>query len=377
MASKSRRVVFIDYARSIAIVFAIAAHAATWLHVYNPFGNASRLATPIFALLFGVILELVYVPKIKTSGVSVVAKRLLIRSLQCYSVYLLTIWIGVLRGYISLDEAGYASIFLGRSLFNNILKFYAFALLLATPLLLARIRFGIGLPVAIGLAFWLIDPYLDHIPWPSADSRISYASNLLLGKPGAGGAGLSFLPSMLLIGSGMIIGHAVRRDQLDENNRYFRRFLATTMIVCISFLLVVAIRTSGMTLGNTARAFFAGEYERSNLMYIACGGLAGCAILVLSLALSAILPNTGFAHSAATLFGRRSLLAFGGGNLLLNCWPDRFRTDELAVINGISFFLAVVIVLAVTDKVLQGKESAKLDLAIGIDPAKEAEVESA
>ena len=102
-----RRMVFIDVARSAAILAALAAHAvavfAVWPSVppglLKATGNALfYTATPTFFLLFGVMLELVYVRRRQRDGALPVAGRLAARAWQC--------WLGLVLGMLCAWSSG-------------------------------------------------------------------------------------------------------------------------------------------------------------------------------------------------------------------------------------------------------------------------------
>ena len=88
---KKERLNFIDVARTLAIILALFSHAMIDFEGWKLLGSIAapirlltRSATPLFIFMFGMMLELVYLKKLEQQGLSPVAKRLAVRSLQCY-----------------------------------------------------------------------------------------------------------------------------------------------------------------------------------------------------------------------------------------------------------------------------------------------------
>src|SRR5437870_3497059 len=155
MGSTSRR----GAARGLAVALAL------YIHSLATFGSWYRLpllgqglvrlitsaATPTFVVLFGAMLEMVYYRGLVQGGAARVRARLLHRSWSCYVAYLATVAASVLGGRRGVLHGVAAALSLGDSQYGNILKFYAFALLLAIPLLDFRRRRGLVPTVVVGL----------------------------------------------------------------------------------------------------------------------------------------------------------------------------------------------------------------------------------
>src|SRR3982751_2835471 len=105
--SSSKRIYFVDFARSFAIMLALTDHGMNdfdiW-HKYSPkVFTAMKIlttsATPTFILLFGMMLEIIYLGKLRKSGLRKTASGLVNRSFQCYVGYFLTTVAGVIGGF--------------------------------------------------------------------------------------------------------------------------------------------------------------------------------------------------------------------------------------------------------------------------------------
>lgn len=146
------RIVGIDLTRSVAIFFAMLSHV--WVvtamdHFWSSLPAdllraLMALATPIFILLFGTMLEIIYRPKFVPGEQGLVAMRLFSRAIQCWLLYCLSVIALYLvpDGY-SLKFSIATMMLLGVTPFTDILKFYAVVLFLAPILLLLRNRTGL------------------------------------------------------------------------------------------------------------------------------------------------------------------------------------------------------------------------------------------
>jgi hypothetical protein len=342
----SNRLAFIDLARSAAIGLALMVHVDIAFNLDVSLA-LTRLATPIFAFIFGVMLELVYARVAETRGMPEARAKLLRRAAMCYGVYILTVWIGFARGYSTATEAAWASIFSGQSLFNNILKFYAVALMLVLPLLSMRLKYGLFAPLLLGGAYWLATPLLDLAPWPADGTRLSYLTGLVFGRPSLGPAGLPLLPSCALIGAGMFLGASIRTGDL-------RRFLQASGAVIAGAVVIRLGHALWVMPASLSAGFFSME-GRGSFPYFLWGTTAAAAMLVACRALEPALRRLPRLTDALTLPGRYPLLAFGGGNILLNLWPDRFRVAAFSTWNVVLFVAALATMLVAADLIARGR----------------------
>ena len=113
--------------------------------------------------------------------------------------------------------------------YGNILKFYAFALVVAIPLLEFRRRRGLVPTVLVGLAPWVAVFWLDRVPWPPPSSHVSYLTAMLVGRP-VGRSWISLLHSQALVVSGMTIGWSLATGRERRSWAVFYRTLPTDTV---------------------------------------------------------------------------------------------------------------------------------------------------
>jgi len=338
-----RRIVFVDAARGLAVALAL------YIHSLATFGSWYRLpllgqglvrlitsaATPTFVVLFGAMLEMVYYRGLVQGGAARVRTRLLHRSWSCYVAYLATVAASVLGGRRGVLHGVAAALSLGDSQYGNILKFYAFALLLAIPLLDFRRRRGLVPTVVVGLVPWAAVFWLDRVAWPPPSSHLSYLTAMLVGRP-VGRAWISLLHSQALIVVGMTIGWSLSAG---SETRRWTVFYRTATIAFLAALAAACAVMVGLGPRQALAGYLTLRFRASHHVgYYAFGLLEATTLLIgLSLLLPPRLPYS--ARLAPFLcLGRSSLFAFTLGNCLLDFWP---RSWQLPVATG---FLAGALV---------------------------------
>lgn len=149
MGNKSDRLVFIDVARTYAVILALLTHALETINLFDQLGTDSvyirqftRMATPMFVFMFGFMVELVYVKRVEQKQSSV-SKWLYIRSFQCYVAYALTSLSAYFGGYKTIEDVLASLVFLSNAHFGNILRVYCIILLLTPTIINIRIKHGI------------------------------------------------------------------------------------------------------------------------------------------------------------------------------------------------------------------------------------------
>lgn len=210
--------VFIDVARSFAILAALAAHAvavfAVWPAVPPGLGKAAGnalfyTATPTFFLLFGVMLELVQVRRRERDGALAVSRSLGLRALQCWLGLLLGMFCAWLGGRLTSGQLPDALLNLIDTPNSGILRFYTAAMLLCIPVVIWRPRLGPALPLVLVGAIWLGALLLPLLPWPTAASRWGFLCGFLVGHPPTWSAG-SLWHNLSVVFLGMGLGYHMR-----------------------------------------------------------------------------------------------------------------------------------------------------------------------
>lgn len=310
-----RRLIFIDTHRSLAITLALLAHAFydfdVWANLPVAWGyvvqTMTRAATPSFILLFGAMLELVYVRKMESKGFDTVAYRLVKRGLQCYLGYILTVAAGSILGLFGPDHALRALFFVGRGHWGGILKFYAVALCLSIPLLAFRRRFGIGPTVLLCFCVWLLDPIRAALPVLGGFDR---ALDFVWG---------TVFHHFTFVGVGLLLGNVLRVHTNDTSLQYRRvhQVGAAVLAACAGISLWFFVQDGFVqTYLN-----FLDPAEFKVGLHIGYYSLGLILSLVMgSLLLTAFPASTQRPDPASPIlgFGRSSLLSFTLGNVLLN-----------------------------------------------------------
>jgi hypothetical protein len=300
-------------------------------------------ATPTFLLLFGVMLEIVAVRRLRTAGPAALRASLLRRSLLCYLAYVATIAAALLAGKLSPGESARAAVLLQNVPYGNILAFYTLALLVAYPLVRLSARAGTG-PILAGAAgFWLLTPLLDQLPWPGRNEPLAVLTRLLFGRPYP--AYIAFLQSLVFIAIGMLLGRAaVAGPPPDAGRRLNRAVLGGLTafgfwIVCLAALDGVDALFRGYALSNALRT-------RQAAGYAALSGFSG--LLLLFLLLRAVPPSRTYHPPGplALVLGRSSLAAFSLGNILLIVAPPALKRIGPPWVRGFLPFAHLLAVVA-------------------------------
>lgn len=323
-SAPSKREIFIDFARGFAIILAVATHIFSVFEYDVLFGKSmyqvislTRLATPSFILITGIMFELVYFRKAEEQSFMVAAQRLVKRSLQCYGIYVVTVLIEWFNQKLNLVSAQYAITFLGSSLLSEVLKFYALFLLLAIPIIWLRKRFGIWLIAFLPIVVWLGDLLLDRMTWPAANQRIGNFTGLLFGHPF--GSYFSVWHSLTFMAFGMLLGYMLKRSKQAGNWKNFQVTLLLLTLICLGVSLISVLPTTW------EEFFFNFSYRyRKNheIPYYSIGSMGAFLLLWISWRLRMFLNHPWLKHTITSL-GKNSLWAFAVGNSLAALLPTQ------------------------------------------------------
>ncbi|MFO8100165.1 MAG: OpgC domain-containing protein [Salinibacter sp.] len=341
-SSSSRRFIFIDVLRSLAIALALLAHALNDFDVpgrlseaeYVALRGLTRAAAPTFIFLFGMMLELVYARRARSNGLATVVPHLLWRSLQCYAGYLATVCAGVLFGLFGWTHALQAAVFIFGAHHGNILKYYTVALVVAVPLLAARQRLGLKRTLALCVGIWLLSPLLNGI------------AALPVGR--FGGL-LSLLTQMLpysltFIGAGMWVGNSLRRGA--SLSRSVHTHAGLVLIACASVGGVLIWMMGPQTVLFSYLDYYA--FRNSyHVGYYAIGLLQATGLCLLFFHLFPLHHSVLRPTSPLLAFGRSSLLSFTLGNIVLNGLVGRLTLTPhgglLLTLGYLAFVLGLVL----------------------------------
>ena len=316
----SNRLLFIDLARSLAIVLVLVAHALQAFQGFALMGLENELrvrliirnALPLFVFMFGMMLELVYFRKWQANGGFEPSRRLLVRSFQCYVGYLVTALAGVMVGVTGPKDTLKAALFLGNAEFGNILRFYAIVLLLAIPLLYLRDRFGRGILVALLLVVWGTYPLIASMQVPR-EHMVSFPIGMLLGPMGHA-VGPSVLQGLTFVVVGMLCGSGLANWQ-QVGLAPFRRMTLYVVLLASIPVIYLSLQSS---ISDVYGSFAGFEWRRLNHPGYYSIGVMNCGVLLIALSyffpIGRELPPRA---DGFLLFGRSSLMAFTVGNVIL------------------------------------------------------------
>ncbi|GAB5454673.1 MAG: hypothetical protein Hens2KO_09020 [Henriciella sp.] len=309
-----------------------------------------QLATPIFLILFGAMLELVYRPRFEAGKSVETAKRLYKRALQCYGYYALAIIVFFLvMGTYSLMSlplvfTGFISV-----PYSHLLAFYTVALALSPMLLALRARLGLFPLVALALLVHLAHPILNQLPQaPLIFGRdyLQHMSGFLYGQ-GVDFIGPSLIHGLSLVVFGMLFGRGLR----PTNNQTDAMAVSPRASLWVAGAAVLAIAcywdwsapeaTLDALLDATLRI-------ESHPLYFSIGILGALAITWFFI-LTHDLRGLKFGYPIR-VFGRRSLFAFGIGNILCYIAPS-----SMVMVFGmwgsvLALFLSVCVLTIIYDQ---------------------------
>ena len=350
MPPKSIRLSFIDFARTYAVFLALLAHVLLMTGFFKELGEQglyikqfTRMATPMFVFMFGFMVEFVYVDKAKKLGFSSIARRLTIRSLQCFLAFALTAFSAVIAGHESIADFVRSLALFGDSTLGNILRTYAILLLAVVPLLI-RIRLSLGSGFIL-IALVLV---LMSFPWLLEYKSHSYGvfdhpMNVLFGVGRVkGGPSVWHSTSFLL--AGMYVASSLR----GKGNQLLHFYISSLT------LLVVMVLIGGLLIDDTISVawwkFADYSYRASNMIgyYI-----IGIVCSVASILLFSLLFGTRPMPAPITLvlpLGYSSLFSYTFGNILLNLTGGYARYVPLPVYIAL-FFLIVWFMTARRERV--------------------------
>ena len=323
------RVAFVDVARSIAIVGALTLHALVAFKVWDqmPPGYFKGLAngffrycTPTFFLLFGVMLEWVYVKHRERDGAAAAARRLVRRAGLCYLGLALGACAALVGGKLTLDQLPGALVGWRDVPMSSVLRFYTIAMLVAIPVVVLRPRLGVLLPVALVAAIWLIGIPLALLPWPAPGAPSAFLTGFLFGHPGVWGGG-SVWYDLSLVFLGMALGWHMRARLLAGRHPLGGWPVAALVLICLT-----GTAASAWQLGRDALIWgYLGTAMQLRMdSHPAYFCIATLSSLVVIAGVLVVYPPD-FPGSRVRLpiiaFGRHSLLAFALGNAALNLVP--------------------------------------------------------
>lgn len=330
-SSPDKRIGYLDVFRYSAVTFAIISHIVIHHHIYDETASdvaammkaVTRAATPALLVLFGMMVELVYYRKYKTSFKEVMAS-LIQRAIMCY-LALVTLAIAFfVTGAMTVKGLVGGITLLGQVNNNDIFKLYMILLVLSLPLLFIRHRWG-----AIGIGAFVVILWVGHRLLLSSFSELPYPlghmGSLMMGI--GSGFGPSILHSSVLLAFGMAIAAALFTER---DSRKRRSWLVLSTVIMTGALIVILQQMSVYgPMGVVRKIAVIREWRSSHhLGYYAYGVLAASLLLLFAVVGDYLLPTR--AKAGISKAGGVTLMYFFLANLLLALVPE-FATPSPAI----------------------------------------------
>ncbi len=295
----------------------------------------TRSATPAFIILFGMMLELVYLKRLRGGKRTDVWRRLVSRAFQCYLLYLCVIVAGVAGGKLSPNEGTRAAVFLAEAYFANILKFYSVGLLAGILLIELRARFGLRVAAYACAVIWISYPFVKAIP--DLPGSIGYLASMLVGAGAQ--TGPSVWQGMSLVALGMMLGRAAEALLSSESSVRKQALLPLgVIIVFITAALAASVLQSGLR--PLLEGFADFSYRAANHPnYYLLGSLLALGLIGGGIAAASVLPPT--VVSRLNVFGLSSLFAYAFGNVVLNLLPPLQGNLPLGLFSNAIFLVGL------------------------------------
>ncbi|MEM0922661.1 MAG: hypothetical protein AAGI13_06415 [Pseudomonadota bacterium] len=324
----TNRYAFLDSTRGLAVFLAVLIHAVrSFGYDFTPGQDLifliTRTATPILLIVFGVMVEIVYLRKLR-EGVAVVdmRKRLIQRAITCYLLYLAVGLTALASGKIGLEQALRMAVSLAPAPLAQILFLYAILLAGLALLLPAMARWGAGAMLAVGALGWAM--------------KLALAP--LLGAEGYGlvailGIGKGFAPAIvlcpILVAFGMLIGERLTG----------RRRAIWPLGIAGAAVLAVGLAINDKGLLRFAEEFIQIYRWTNHPLYYAYG-ITAASMALLGFHLAWRQGGGPVARICARL-GQHALFFYVAGNVALNLVPDR-QAPDLEVIVLTAGFMALL-----------------------------------
>jgi hypothetical protein len=330
MSQVSSRLHFIDSVRGLAVIMAMLSHAL--FQFSNDFiflKPLTRTATPVFVILFGIMLEIAYLRRIRTGTESVrVETRLLSRMITCYVLFTAITLAAFLSGRLNLWPTMKALLFLDDGYFGVILKIYT-VLFFIVVLLFPWIRRH-GAVVFLQLAFvaWTLKLLLE-IYFPESP----YVVTFIVGN--AEGFGPAILPSMTFLAFGMAFGEWLsgRRGPL-----LWSLLLALAVVVS-----TFALSDLG-TLADIRDTWVASRWS-NRPVYFAIG-ICSTSLFLLIFWLTWRREQADPVSRFTEVTGRQTLFVYSAGNIVLNLLPRYSGQDPVVASALVMIFMALLLGIA-------------------------------
>lgn len=349
VAGNKRRAVYVDRARGAVIAIVLFSHAMNVVEgwateapagVWGVLSLVIRTGTPTFFVVFGIAVEIVHVNRWRNGNANKVRHALLKRALQCYVAFALVAVAGFVGGLSSFTEMLQGLIFVAEVPNGTVLSFYALALLACLALIPLRLRIGTIPTLVLTIVWWPLAAALESVFGNPDDAPFALARVLGVGD----GVGPSVAHGLALVAGGMVLGRLVRAMLDGAVTR--RIIVEVTSVICVASAATVFLTSrlgpEGVFRGYTDLS----EFRQTNHWgYFTIGFLLATGILVAAYLLVEKIGIT--KQRKPGPFGSSSLLAFGGGNVVLNLFGSSITATSAvqAVAISVAFTVAIWLVI--------------------------------
>lgn len=317
---KSNRILFIDIARTYAVFLALFAH---FVSNYGPPGKGiilgnymffTSIATPLFIIIFGFMMEIVYSPKIEQF--QHIKRKMLIRSLQCYCAYLFTAFAAAYGGFINYSDIWRVALFAERSRHGNILLLYTVLLLIMPYILLGKNKFGNWFLVITFILISLLSNLISNMERINFGIYDVLITNLI--GIGESRGGPSVLFSLLFVIVGIAIGNIFTKNKENNINIFLHLITFVIALLILTYLFNIFF-TKTISIKNMLEGLGYGSFRANgSLNFLFIGSILSVSsfiILFIACNGSIFVKNI---FVPITPVGRSSLLSFTAGNIILN-----------------------------------------------------------
>jgi hypothetical protein len=346
MPSNPLRLTFIDFARTYAVILALLAHAMNAAGASEQLGDAgsyirpfTRMSTPLFLLIFGFMIEFIYVVRVPHVGLPAVTRRLRIRSFQCYFAYLITSLASVVGGHNSISEFLGSLVFFTNARFGNILRVYSILLLLSPVIIRLRLKYGqksiLFLLICVVMSFPMLLEARSY-----TFGSFNHVLNVAVGiGPARGGPSIWHATSIML--AGMYLASSMRGGGYSRaSSLYFSSLVLLLLSMGLGALLI------DDNLVEIYHKFVGHTYRSSNMVgYYLVGIICSVSVVTMLFSIIGCRPISSRAEHLLAI-GCSSLFSYTFGNILLNlfgCFSKRGHLLQFLV----PFLACVVVVTAV------------------------------
>lgn len=302
-ATDASRFAIVDVLRGVALILAMMDHVKVqFVPDFHFFVPLTRLSTPSFIIIFGAMIEIAYLSKIRSGrSLRFTQARMTERMLTCWALAVLLSFAAAASGNIDLGTAFRSIIGLEMGRFNEIFLIYSGLFIILIGILPIVARHGSVVIIALACLAWSLTFSLNSlVEMPSSFVNITIGLGF--------GYGPALLPSLTFLGFGMALGEMAtgRRGP----------FLAFAMIALAVIICVFELSHGPLEAG---RRFLAHRWINHPSYYAV--GILGfvCIAMVIAGCIRWRVFKT--IRGILAQVGAQSLFFYGFGNLLLNVLP--------------------------------------------------------